>query len=103
MLDKLQKLHAMLQKQPNDSFLLYGIALEHKKLNEPEKAIEFLDRTIATDPSYCYAYYQRGQILEMMGDVPGAVKAYNDGIDAAKRVADAHAQSELESALAMIQ
>ena len=100
--DKLQQLHAMLQKQPNDSFLLYGIALEHKKLNESQKAIEFLNRTIATDPNYCYAYYQLGQILETTGDVAGAVKAYNDGIDAAKRSGDAHAQSELENALAMI-
>jgi len=103
MLDKLQQLRAMLLRQPNDPFLLYGIALEHKKLNEPEKAIEFLHRTIATDPNYCYAYYQRGQILEMMGDVPGAAKAYNEGIDAAKRSGDTHAQSELENALAMIQ
>jgi len=93
----------MLAKQPNDPFLLYGMALEHKKLNEPAKAIEFLDRVIASDANYCYAYYQRGQILEAMGDAVGAAQSYNDGIAAAKRAADAHAQSELENALAMMQ
>jgi tetratricopeptide (TPR) repeat protein len=103
MSDKLEKLYAMLAKQPSDPFLLYGIAMEHKKLSEPTKAIEFLDRTIQADQNYCYAYYQRGQILESMGDAVAAAQSYNDGIAAAKRAGDAHAQSELESALAMVQ
>jgi tetratricopeptide (TPR) repeat protein len=101
--DKLEKLHAMLAKQPSDAFLLYAIAMELKKLNEHTKAIEFLDRTIQADQNYCYAYYQRGQILESMGDAVAAAQTYNDGIAAAKRAGDAHAQGELETALAMIQ
>jgi len=102
MSDKLPKLQAMLEKQPNDPFLLYGIALEHKKLNEPEKAILFLDRCIAADPNYCYAYFQRGQISEMTGDIEAARQSYEDGIVAAKRAKDAHAQSEIEGALQML-
>src|SRR5438045_1362465 len=74
--EKLTKLNEMLAKQPNDPVLLYGMALEHKKLNEPAKAIEFLDRVIASDANYCYAYYQRGQILEAMGDAVGAAQSY---------------------------
>jgi tetratricopeptide (TPR) repeat protein len=100
--EKLPKLFAMLERQPNDAFLLYGIALEYKKLNEPAKAIEFLDKTIAADAGYCYAYFQRGQVLEQTGDPAGAKSAYESGIAAAKRVGDAHAQSELEGALSMI-
>src|SRR5439155_8628658 len=103
MSEKLNQLHAMLQKQPNDSFLLYGIAMEHKKLNEPAQAIDFLNRVILQDPNYCYAYYQLGQIFESTGDAALAIKSYNDGIAAAKRAGDAHAQSELESARAMLQ
>src|SRR5438552_1958473 len=99
MTDKLEKLQALLQKQPDDPFLLYAIAMEHKKLDQPAQAIEFLKRTISSDANYCYAYYQLGQVLESIGDAAGAVQAYNDGIAAAKRAGDAHAQSELESAL----
>ena len=36
---KLDTLQSMLAKQPNDAFLLYAIAMEHKKMNEPAKAI----------------------------------------------------------------
>jgi tetratricopeptide (TPR) repeat protein len=99
---KLPQLRALLEKQPGDPFLLYGIAMEHKKLNEPIEAIEFLDRVLSTDPNYCYAYYQRGQILESLGDAEAAKSAYHAGIEAARRAGDAHAQSELETALAMI-
>ena len=102
MSEKLSKLQAMLEKQPNDPFLLYGIAMEYKKLNDPAQAIAFLDRCIGSDPNYCYAYFQKGQVFEITGDPEAARRSYNDGIVAAKRVGDAHAQSEIEGALAML-
>lgn len=102
MSDKLKQLQAMLEKQPRDTFLLYALGMEHKKLNEPLKAIEFFERTTQVDSNYCYAYFQKGQVLESTGDLPAAKRAYNDGIAAAKRCCDAHAQSELEGALSMI-
>jgi tetratricopeptide (TPR) repeat protein len=95
----MQQLHALLEKTPDDAFLLYGIALEHKKADEPEKAIEYLNRTIAIDPKYCYAYYQKGQIYESMHDFDAARGAYQAGLSAAKSAGDAHAESEIEAAL----
>ena len=92
----------MLARMPNDAFLLYGIALEHKKLSDHRKALEFLDRVIAVDPNYCYAYFQKGQVFEMSGDVESAKQSYTEGITAARRAGDAHAQGELEGALQML-
>ncbi len=100
--DKLQKLFLLLERSPADPFLLYGIALEYRKLHAPHAAIEFLDKTISTDANYCYAYYQRGQILEELGDPQGAILSYNAGIEAAKRTRDEKARSELEAAIQMI-
>ena len=102
MSEKLPKLIAMLEKQPNDPFLLYGIAIEHKNANDPTNAIAYLDRCIDADPNYCYAYFQRGQVCEMKGDTEGARQSYNDGIAAAKRAGDAHALSEIDGALQML-
>src|SRR6476660_7230243 len=93
--DKLRKLFEMLQRQPADTFLLYGVGMEYKKLNDPTRAVEYFDKVITTDPGYCYAYYQRGQVLEEAGDVPQAKQAYRDGVAAAERVGDQHAKSEL--------
>ena len=102
MSDKLPKLQAMLEKQPNDPFLLYAIAMEFKNANEPAKAIALLEKCLAADPNYCYAYFQRGQIYEITGDLESAKRSYTDGIAAAKRAGDAHAESELQGALEML-
>jgi Tfp pilus assembly protein PilF len=101
--DRLAKLHQMLAREPNDTFLLYGIALEHKKLNDPTKAVEYLDRVIALDPGYCYAYHQKGLVYESSGDLDAAKQSYRAGVDAARKKGDAHAQGEIEAALAMIE
>lgn len=99
---RLQQLLKMLEREPDDAFLLYGAAMEHKKAGRPAEAIDYLRRTIAADALYCYAFYQLGQVYEAEGKVAEAKKAYEDGITAAIRKGDAHAKSELESALSML-
>ena len=96
---RLEQLHAMLDKEPNDAFLLYGIALEHKKAGELEQALAYLERTIAVQSTHAYAYYQKGQVLEAQDQRDAARYAYKEGILAAKTVDDAHAQSELIAAM----
>lgn len=100
--DRLEKLQQLLQRDPNDPFLLYGIGLEHKKLGENAKAMEYLRRVIEVDPGYCYAYFQIGQVCESSGQIDQARSVYQQGIDAARKKGDAHAQSEIEGALEML-
>jgi tetratricopeptide (TPR) repeat protein len=101
--ERLEKLIQMLEREPNDTFLIYGLALEHKKLGDSARAIELLDRVIQLDPGYCYAYFQKGAVLESTGDNDAARSVYLAGIDAAKQKGDAHAQSEIEGALSMME
>jgi len=100
---RLQKLLAMLDRQPGDPTTLYMVALEYKKAGQSDVAIEHLDKTIQFDPGYCYAYFQKGQILESQGDVDAAKQTYRAGIDAARTKGDAHALSELEGQLQMLE
>lgn len=92
----------MLAKEPNDTFLLYGIALEHKKLNDASAALEFLDRVTRLDPGYCYAYHQKGLVHESEGNTDAAKTAYRQGVQAAIEKGDDHARGEIEAALSMI-
>jgi tetratricopeptide (TPR) repeat protein len=101
--DRLAQLLSMLERQPRDTFVLYGIGMEYKKTGDLPKSLEYLRRVIEVDPSYCYAYYQQGQVLEQQGDTDAARAAYGAGIEAARRSNDAHAQGELESALALLE
>ena len=103
MSDRLEKLQQMLAKEPNDTFLLYGIAMEHKKLNDAAAALEFLDRVTQLDPAYCYAYHQKGLVHESQGDAEAAKRAYREGIAAATKKGDDHARGEIEAALSMIE
>ena len=100
---RMKQLKEMLQKQPRDAFLLYGMALELKKAQDLQKALEYLQRVIEVDPAYGYAFYQMGQIHEERGEVDSARQSYRDGIEAARRSGDSHAQSELETALTMLE
>jgi tetratricopeptide (TPR) repeat protein len=100
--DRLAQLLKMLERQPRDPFLLYGVAMEHRKRDDPPKALEYLSRAIEVDPNYCYAYYQQGQVLESTGDTDAARRAYLAGIDAALRTGDEHARSELQAALDLL-
>jgi Tfp pilus assembly protein PilF len=101
--ERLTKLMAMLERQPTDTFLLYGIALEHKKLGDARVALEYLDRVLKLDPNYCYAYHQKGLVHESQGDLDAAKQAYQDGIAAATRTGDLHAKGEIEAALELVE
>ena len=102
MSERLTKILQMLDAKPGDTFLLYAAAMEYKKANELAKAMEYLDRTVQFDPTYAYAYFQKGQVHEMSGDTLAARRAYLAGIDAARQKGDAHAASELQGALDML-
>ena len=99
---RLEQLQKMLEREPNDTFLLYGLALEHKKTGNKDLALQLLEKVVELDPGHGYAFFQAGQVLETNGDIEGARKAYQDGIIAADKSGDAHARSELEGALSML-
>jgi tetratricopeptide (TPR) repeat protein len=101
--DRLEKLGQLLEKSPGDAFLLYAIAMEHKKTGNAAAALEFFDRTVQHDPGYCYAYHQKGLLFESLGKIAEAKMAYRQGIEAAERKPDLHAREEIAAALSMIE
>jgi Tfp pilus assembly protein PilF len=103
MASRLEQLQTMLQREPNDTFLLYGLAMEHKKAGDLAAALAQLEKVVQLDPGHGYAFFQRGQIEESRGEMDAARKAYSDGIIAATKSGDTHARSELEGALSMIE
>jgi Tfp pilus assembly protein PilF len=100
---RMTRLQAMLEKQPDDAFLLYSLGMEYKNAGDPAAALEWFDRTLSADPNYCYAYFQKGQTHESAGDAEAAKRAYREGVEAAKRSGDEHARGELQGALEMIE
>lgn len=93
-LDKLQK---MLQAEPNDPFVLYGIAQEHAAAERYADALPFYDRCVAADPAYLYAYYHKASAQQEMGDIPAARATLDVGIAAARKAGDAKALGEMQT------
>ena len=99
---RMRQLLQMLRQQPDDPFLLYGLAMEHKKAGDAEQAREYFGQVLKRDPNYCYAYYQSAQVHESLGDVEGAKRMLREGLAAADRSGDAHARQEIEAALELL-
>jgi len=100
---RMRQLLQMLERQPDDPFLLYGVAMEHKKAGRAALALEFFEKVLRRDPNYCYAYYQRAQVQESLGDVGAAGRTLREGLEAAARSGDEHARQEIEAALALLE
>ncbi len=103
MADRQKELTRLLEREPNDPFLRYGLAMEHKKAGRLDLALEWLVKTLAADGTYCYAYYQQGQIHEQKGDTAAARGAYVKGIERAKACNDAHAAGEMQVSLDLLE
>jgi tetratricopeptide (TPR) repeat protein len=86
---------AMLEKDPADPFLLYGLAQEYAKAGDFTRALESYDRCLTADPAYCYAYFHKARAQQTSGDLTGAVATVILGQAAARKAGDAHALSEL--------
>ena len=96
------QLERLLQADPNDVFVLYGLAQEHAKTGEYARAIAYYDRVLSLDPGYCYAYFHKARVQEVAGDIPAAIATLEAGVAKARAVGDAKALNELASALDML-
>ncbi len=100
--DRLENLKNLVAQNPSDPFLLYGLAMEYRRLGELESAIEFFAELVARNPEYVPSYLQYGQALERAGKPDDAKAVYTNGIAAATRKGDQHASSELRGALDLL-
>jgi tetratricopeptide (TPR) repeat protein len=89
----------MLEQNPNDSFLRYGLAIEYCKAGDLERAVGEFRALLAANPDYGPAYYQGGQTLERLGRLGEAREMYREGIEVTTRIGDLHARSEMQAAL----
>lgn len=88
----------MLEKQPNDLFLQYALAMEYIGLQQPDKAQTLLRQIIATDEHYVSAYYQLGLLLQGK-DEAAAIAVFEKGMQEALLKGDRKTVNEFRSAL----
>jgi len=98
-MSRLDELNKMLASEPNDPFVLYGIAQEHAKAGRHRDAVGFYERCLEADPAYLYGYYHKAVSLIDLGEQADAGQTLQAGIRAAKAARDAKALNELSALL----
>jgi Tfp pilus assembly protein PilF len=99
---RLEQLKSLVEQDPRNSFLRYGLAMEYRNVGEMETAVHEFRALMEGDPNYAPAYFHGGQTLEMMGRPEEAREVYRQGVEVAARQGNQHARNEMQAALDML-
>ena len=83
-----------------DSFAHYALALEYRKEQQPEAALDVFGRLRQKDPSYLPMYLMAGQMLVELQRMPEARQWLEAGIQLATQQGNSQALGELQGELA---
>jgi len=99
------QIEAMLAEDPDDSFLRYGLALEHASAGDDAACVDVLNDLIGRTAAkpYIPAYLMAAQSLVRLDRISEACELLRRGIDAAGKAGDLHAQGEMQGLLDSIE
>lgn len=95
--DRLQQLLDYHSKEPNDTFIVYGLALEYLKTDK-KQALFYFEKLLSEHKNYLPTYYHAGQLLHDIQELSRAKEIYEAGIALARKTGDDHALRELLNA-----
>ena len=98
--ERIQFLRESLGARPDDAFTRYALALELSRAGQSREAWEHFRYLLEHHPDYSATYYQAGTLLVNWGRTEEARQVFAQGVELTRRLGQAHAQSELEAALA---
>jgi Flp pilus assembly protein TadD len=84
-LSRLEALRTLLETEPEDAFVHYGLANEYYKLQDWAPCVEHIQRYLAKADDEGAAYRLLGHSLLRLGSQPEARQAFEAGIAAAER------------------
>ncbi len=94
-----QKIEAMLESEPNDTFLRYSLAMEMSAEGEVDSALEEFAKLCHIDPPHVPAFFRSAQLLAERDDFASARDYLRRGIEEARQQNDLHAAAEMSEML----
>jgi predicted Zn-dependent protease len=98
-MDRIAMLNEVLAQDPNNVFARYGLAMEYSNSGQMKQAINEFHKLISAHPDYAAGYFMAAQTLVKSDQRDDAIKMLQQGIAAAQRKGDSHAQSEMQAML----
>ena len=98
-----QQIEAMLNDTPEDTFLLYALAMELDNEAQHDRSLDIFDKLMKQSPPYVPAFFMASQQLVRLDRNEEAKKFLASGIEQAKTQGDSHAAGEMTEFLASIE
>lgn len=92
-------LENFVEKNPNDAFARYGLAMECAKEGDVAAAETHFKHLLSDHADYVAAYYQFGRMLTLSNRIAEAREIFSTGISRAAQAGEEHARLELQAAL----
>jgi len=96
---RIEQLKAILAQDPNNQLTRYALGMEYSGAGEIDAAIAEFKQLLTANPDYANAYFMAAQALAGAERKEEARQMLKDGIAAAQRSANQHAQSEMQQML----
>jgi len=98
-MDRIATLAEILAQDPNNAFARYGLAMEYANSGQPDRTLDEFGKLLSANPDYAAGYFMAAQTLVKANRPEEAKQMLRDGIAAAQRKRDSHAQSEMQAML----
>lgn len=99
----IEQLESLLADSPEDTFLLYALAMELDNQQQFDRSLELFDRLTKQEPPYVPAFFMSGQLLSRLERVDEAKSRLRSGIEQARLQNDGHAAGEMTDFLASLE
>jgi predicted Zn-dependent protease len=97
--DRIEALRRMLERNPADARLRFGLAAEYERLGQWERAAEELRAYLEATDDQGNAWGRLGRALRQLGREEEARAAYRAGVEAARRHGHPSMAAEFEEIL----
>ncbi len=89
----------LLAQDPNNQLARYGLGMEYSNKGDIDLAVSEFKKLLELNPDYANAYFMAAQALAKTGRTEEAKQFLRQGITAAARTGNNHAQSEMQALL----
>jgi predicted Zn-dependent protease len=97
--DRISVFKSMVEADPENAMIWYGLASEYSKLDCWKEAEDALNSVVRINPDYTAAYQMLGTALLNQGKLAEARAVWNEGLSAADRTGAWKARQHLEGLL----
>lgn len=92
----IENVESLLARGQDNALLRYSLGHEYAKIADWASSRPHLEQALRLDPRYSAAWKLLGKVQQELGDLEGALAAYDSGIAAARDRGDIQAAKEME-------